>query len=247
MFRHPQPVEPLTSDEVRVWHAGIDVLPEERAPTIEAWLTPGERDRYARYRSDADRSMFLLGRILARTLVARTTGLAPDAWRWHEGPRGRPEMADVPSPVRFNIAHSGGMVVCAVAATREVGVDVEDRHRHAAAPALIERCCSTAEIAHLNELRAPDRQARFFDYWTLKEAYLKARGLGVSVRLADISFHVSPPAPSVTFSGSLATWSAAWEFRLMDLTDRHVMAVAVEAAPAPSRFVIRPMPLDVLA
>jgi len=241
------PVEPLASDEVRTWYAPVDVLPaSKREDLTRAWLTPEERERHARFRADRDRAMFLLGRILARTLVARVTGLAPEGWRWHEGPHGRPEMAGVAAPVRFNIAHSGGLVVCAVARTRDVGIDVEDRLRHAATPALIQRCCSPAEVRDLEVLDADGRDQRFFEYWTLKEAFLKARGLGVSVHLADISFALDRPAPRITFRGSLAAWSDAWEFHLTSLGERHVLAVAVEATATPSRFVIQAMPPDTL-
>src|SRR5262245_50078325 len=119
-------------DDVRVWHADVaDAWREgDRVARAMSWLAPHERERYARYRFSIDRDMFLLGRVMARLLVGRALGVEPLAWTWRDGPRGRPEIADPPARAHFNLAHSTGVVVCAVAADRPVGVDVEDRGRH---------------------------------------------------------------------------------------------------------------------
>lgn len=176
--------------DVRVWHAHVDVLrrsPEsyDRALT---WLTSPERTRHGRFRSDADRDMFLLGRAMARAIVGDALGQPPTAWPWREGPHGRPEI-DLPHcPVAFNIAHSGGLVACGLSWTGEVGVDIEDRQRPAIDRALVERCCSASEAADIQAREGERWRDRFLQYWTLKESYLKARGLGISIHLPDLSF-----------------------------------------------------------
>src|SRR5687767_10403366 len=164
--------------EVRVWHARPDdIWPSDGSKTRAlGWLTPPERARHDRYRHDVDRDMFLLGRAMARALVGAALGVAPTAWPWRDAGRGRPAI-DMPScPLSFNLAHSGGLVVCALARDTEVGVDVEDRARAALDRNLVARYCSPAERVAIDARGEDGWQDQFLQFWTLKEAYLKARG-----------------------------------------------------------------------
>jgi 4'-phosphopantetheinyl transferase len=219
-------------DEVRVWLADAAPVSADTAlrDRLFRLLLPAERTRFDGYHADADRLMFLLGRAMARTLVGEAIGVAPTAWRWREGPHGRPEIDAPATPVRFNIAHSSGVVACALAHGRDVGVDVEDLERAAFDVRLVRRCCSPLEAADV-EARPADRwPARFLRYWTLKEAYLKARGLGISVHLPDISFSLDDTTPRVGFLGSLADSDTRWAFQLQQPTARHLLAVAASTA-----------------
>jgi 4'-phosphopantetheinyl transferase len=190
--------------------------------------------------------MFLLGRVMARTIVGRALDRRPDAWPWREGPRGRPEI-DIPGvALSFNVAHSGGIVVCAIAREAEVGVDIEDRGRARLDRDLVERYCSPAEVADINAQPGDGWRDQFLKYWTLKEAYLKARGLGIAVHLSHLSFTVSGPASvTVTFLDSLAGADDAWAFDLRELGDAHFVALAA-TAPQGIRpaFSLEPLPLD---
>jgi len=222
----------LEAAEVRVWHAGIDLLAQHPAIEARAFARLGAADlaRYGRFRHDIDRRMFLLGRAMARVLVGRALGRPPLAWTWREGPRGRPEVGDPGSAVRFNVAHSAGLVVCALVHGREVGVDAEHLDRRPPESAVVERYCSPDEIA---DIRAwGDAWCdRFLVYWTLKEAYLKARGLGIAVPLAEISFTVrSETDAAIAFRGSLAGTDDRWAFTLARPTPRHLVAVAASTS-----------------
>ena len=166
---------------------------------------------------------------MARVLVGRALDVGPHAWTWTEGPRGRPQVGDPDTRLRFNLAHSAGLVVCGLAHGRDVGVDVEDLGRRQTDPALVRRYCSPAEADDILE-RGDAWPDRFLDYWTLKEAYLKARGLGISVPLADLSFTLGPDGIGLTFLGRLAGTDPRWRFALARPTGRHVVAVAAEAA-----------------
>jgi len=233
-------------DDVYVWHAQVDQTWNDRARLARAieWLTPPERARYARYRFEIDRAMFLLGRVMARTLVGRALGVAPRAWTWRDGARGRPEVADPPSAIHFNLAHSTGVVVCAVSCDHAVGVDVEDRERHVIDRRLVRRFCSAQEADDIEA--AGDRwRDRFLRYWTLKEAYLKARGVGIAVHLADVNFVMhGDRAPVLQPIGSLVHEAADWAFALTSVAPRHYVAVAVPSPRPDRRFVVEPLPLD---
>ena len=195
-----------------------------------SWMTDAERDRYLRFRHDRDRAMFGLGREMARTLVADALGVEPDAWTWREGPHGRPEIASPATDLHFNLSHSAGMVICALA-RRPVGVDIEDLSRRAPDPAIVDRYCSPLEAGDVRG-RGADWASRFLTYWTLKEAYLKARGLGIAVHLSDISFSVNGAGTTATiaFRESLAGTDDRWAFHLTEVEPHHLAAVAVETA-----------------
>ena len=173
--------------------------------------------------------MFGLGREMARTLVADALGIAPEDWTWREGPHGRPEIASPVTDLHFNLSHSAGIVICALA-HGSVGVDIEDLSRRPPDPAIVDRYCAPAEAADVRS-RGADWPSRFLTYWTLKEAYLKARGLGIAVPLADISFSVDATcaAASIAFRESLAGTNDRWAFHLTRIDPHHLAAVAVEA------------------
>jgi 4'-phosphopantetheinyl transferase len=220
----------LESRKVFAYYADISALDiESRAERALSWLDPAERTRYQRFRGDDDRQMFLMGRVMARALVGRALGLPPTAWQWREGPHGRPEIASPETALRFNIAHSACLVVCALAAGREIGVDVEDLGRGPIQPGLVSRYFSPTEVADIN-VGASGWERRFLSYWTLKEAYLKARGLGISVHLADIGFALDQPEPRISFSRSMAGSQTGWRFHLAQPTERHLIAVAASTA-----------------
>ena len=193
-----------------------------------AWMTDAERDRYARFRHDRDRWMFALGREMARTLVGDVLGVAPDAWTWREGPHGRPEIASPGEDLHFNLSHSAGVVICVLGRGRAIGVDVEDLKRRAPDPAIVARYCSPDEAEDVSA-QGDDWPDRFLTYWTLKEAYLKACGLGISVHLRDLWFSLESGQPRIGFSGALASTDGRWRFQVLRPTSRHLVAVAASS------------------
>jgi 4'-phosphopantetheinyl transferase len=243
------PVTPLrlTSADVHAWHANIAIL-QDPALTDEAlrWLDRDERERFDRFTRDEDRSMFLLGRVMARSLVGRALEISPTDWPWRNGPHGRPEVGLANVRVRFNLAHSAGIVVCALGWDRDIGVDVEHLARRPVEFAVVKRYCSPDEIADITAAGA-EWHDRFLVYWTLKEAYLKARGLGIALPLANISFSLRAPAPAVAFTGALVGTDTRWRFHLVRPTGGHLVALAAAAADgARPRFALRPLEPDFL-
>ena len=223
-----------TRSPVEVWHettAAWQTDPDRSRRGL-AWLTESERVRYLRFVHDDDRWMFLVGRVMARALVGRALGCAPTAWRWREGPHGRPEIDEPGVTWRFNVAHSAGLVACALADGHDIGVDVEDLERRGISPGFARRYLSPGEVADVDAQPEGVRQDRLLTYWTLKEAYLKARGLGVSVPLSDIEFTLEASGPRIGFLRTLAGTSTDWHFHLTRPTPRHLMAVALQG---PSR------------
>jgi 4'-phosphopantetheinyl transferase len=234
--------------EVHAWYASTSGLGDaRRIERAVSWLIPSERDRYGRFRRDEDRHMFLLGRVMARLVVGRAAGVAPTAWQWREGARGRPEIASPATPLRFNIAHSAGLVVCALSMGREVGIDVEGLTRPPLDPALIPRYCAPEEAADIEAQPDGLWQRRFLTYWTLKEAYLKARGLGIALPLTDIAFSLGSDSARVVFRESLAGTDDRWTFCLSQPTGDHLMAIAASSSDGVHPvFTIEPFALELV-
>lgn len=213
---------------VAVFIADDDGLDAEVWTRLRTWLQPDERERADKYKDRDARADFLIGRGMARTMLSEVTGVPPADWRFTEGAHGRPEIAAPATPYHFNLAHSHGAVACIVGRDREIGVDIECVTRPAASQDVAARVCSPEELDDVNAALADDRQERFLVYWTLKEAYLKARGLGISVHMADVAFSLAGEQPVFTPRGSLADVDTRWTFRLVQPSDTHVVAVAVD-------------------
>lgn len=188
----------------------------------------------------AARRRHLLARALCRTVLARHTGVASRDLRFREGPNGRPELsgpADVP-PFRFNLSKTTGLIVCAVALDREIGVDVEHADRAPPDPlAVADQFFAPTEIAALRTAPGPLLRERFLRCWTLKESYLKARGLGLSVPLDRFAFDLADDGPPrIHVDPAFSDDPASWHFAELRPTPQHFLALAVrrgqEGTPA---------------
>jgi 4'-phosphopantetheinyl transferase len=218
------------------------------AAATAARLPAGERDRYLRYRHPLAACQFIAGRLLIREWLQAVTGTPAAEWRLVEGPRGRPAIDSPASPWSFNLAHSGGIVACALSPIPNIGVDVEHLDRRPMARNLIRRFCSASEIADIERLPEDQQSHRFLTHWTLKEAYLKARGLGISVQLADLEFSLDGAYPTIAFRSSLEGTDPAWAFALFQPTPRCLLSVAAPhpaGTPRPA-FDVQAVPLEVL-
>jgi 4'-phosphopantetheinyl transferase len=169
---------------------------------------------------------------MARHLLSGRSGVAPGEFRFVENAHGRPEIAhpSLDRPLRFNLSHSGGIVACVLGEAQQIGVDVERLDRPPIDPRVIRRYCSEPEQAALAEMPEALRHERFLELWTLKEAYVKARGTGLTLPLRKVSFDVGVEGPGdVSFNG--IDDEARWMFAHTRLEPRHLLAVAAERDP----------------
>lgn len=160
----------------RLWNAARDVLNEE------------ERQRARRFVFDRDRDMYVFSHGLLRLLLARYMVADPRELAFASAPGGRPELVSPSSaPIRFNLSHTDGLVGCILTQKADCGLDVEQisrvDYRH-----LVPTVLAPEERSALLGLAEADRPHRFCEIWTLKEAYLKGRGLGISYPIRNISF-----------------------------------------------------------
>jgi 4'-phosphopantetheinyl transferase len=170
-------VPELEPDETHVWLLDLEVA-ETEAAALAALLSLEERARADAFRRDVHRRRYTAGRGRLRELLAAYAGGEPGTLPLVEGPNGKPELAG--SELRFNLAHSEGVGICAVSRA-EVGVDVEvsQRERPTDWRAVADRFFHDAELAVLHGLADEPGRLEFLRVWTLKEACLKATGLGL--------------------------------------------------------------------
>jgi 4'-phosphopantetheinyl transferase len=235
------------NDVCVVW-VDVSSMTQPEADSLLRRLSNEEQDRFRRYRHALASYQFLAGRLLIRKWLEAVSGTAASEWRFVEGRRGRPAIASPLSPWAFNLAHSGGLVAAALSTLPEIGVDLEHLDRRPTERELYRRFCSPAEIADIEQQREQDRMHRFLTYWTLKEAYLKARGLGIAVHLADVEFSLKGARPTIGFRESLAGSDPGWAFGLFQPTPRCLLSVAApqpKGTPAPG-FSIEAMALESL-
>ncbi|MBS1870676.1 MAG: 4'-phosphopantetheinyl transferase superfamily protein [Actinobacteria bacterium] len=178
------PVRPrLAGDAVDVWLVALDGAPPG-APA-DAPLSAAERERAARFASDEDRARWTTARAALRELLGGYLGVPPDALRFADGPHGKPELAGGEGPaggeaLRFNLSHSGGTALIAVAQGREVGIDVELPRRAVDHVAIARRVLDAAAAERIAALEDPrERERAFLRAWVRWEAVLKCRGTGI--------------------------------------------------------------------
>ena len=194
-------------------------------------LDEAEREHCGRFRHTGSRRQYICARALLRhALSRREVDIEPASWRYRRTPSGKLELAEshVHTGLRFNLSHSGDVVVCAIAHHRTVGVDVEWINRSCECKTIAERYFAPAECQAL--LALPDDQIRaaFFDFWTLKEAYVKALGHGLSYPLEKFFFSLKDGNGISITDANDSEASRKWAFFLLPCFDRYRIAVCTE-------------------
>jgi 4'-phosphopantetheinyl transferase len=222
----------LNDDEVHVW--GVVPQAVDDAGLLRRYedvLSADEQAQRRRLRLDRLRHDYLVAHTLVRVSLSRYADVSPEDWTFVRNRHGRPDIGGPRGapPLRFNLSHTGGLVVCAVAMRRAVGVDVEDRSRPLRCMSVAERFFSSVEVDALHALPEAERHSAFFTFWTLKEAYIKARGLGLSMPLEKFSFALDGgEGPAISFAPGLDDDPRRWRFALFRPTQRHVVALAAQ-------------------
>jgi 4'-phosphopantetheinyl transferase len=198
-------------------------------------LASDERERLARLRFRRDRRMFIATRALVRTVLSQYADIEPKTWRFEADDYGKPHLVDPPlsHPIHFNLANTRGLIVCAVSAVHpRVGVDAERLNRRQDIASLAERYFAAPEVRKLSECPAEQQLKKFFTYWTLKESYIKARGLGLSIPLDKFWFHLDAPSIRVEFDTEIDDDAADWRFALLDLKPHYLISVGADTGSA---------------
>jgi 4'-phosphopantetheinyl transferase len=183
----------LADNEIHLWMTNPKELIDNKAllTTYSTLLTNTELVKQQRYKFAKDRHDALITRAFIRDLLTYYADVAPQDWQFEKGEKDKPEVINCPLPLRFNISHTSKLIICAVTLEDDIGCDVENISRSSDVLTIAERYFSPQETNALFALPEAQQRNRFFDYWTLKESYIKAWGLGLSIPLTDFSFNIS--------------------------------------------------------
>ena len=191
------PGSSLPRGALHLWTSGLDRPPAEVEPLV-ATLSADERDRAGRFHFERDRRRFTVGRGFLRTLLAHYLGRSAAALEFRYGPHGKPELAgrETGAGLRFNLSHSGGRALCALACNVEVGADLELMRSLDNLDGLAATVFSAQELAALRALPTTERLVAFYRCWTRKEAFIKALGDGLSCPLDRFDVTLGPGEPA---------------------------------------------------
>jgi len=219
--------------EVHLWYLPTARFDDEHhlARAAER-LSSDEQDRARRFAFEKDRRSYIAAHWLLRSALSQYLPVEPSAWEFTRSLFGKPAISGPPQGRRiaFNLSHSPGMVACAVTKTGEVGVDVETvRPREFLK--LAERFFAPGEFQELKRLPEHERARAFFRFWTLKEAYVKARGRGLSLDLSGFFFpDVLGNEIRIEFDEGWDDDPNDWQFYRHEPDDQNQIASAVHKA-----------------
>ena len=186
----PTPNLELSSHHVDVWRVHLS----STTPN-ETTLSEDERQRSSRFHFDKDRNRFIIAHASLRDILSRYLHGEPQQISFSTNEFGKPFLPD--HEIEFNLSHSGDYALIAVTRGRSVGVDIEQIRMDVEIENLASRYFSTGEVSELMGLPPHGRVVGFFNCWTRKEAYVKARGLGLSLPLDGFDVSLAPNEPSV--------------------------------------------------
>ncbi len=241
----------LHDDEVHVWYTFPgEITRKDLLDRYFPMLNTEESAQQKRFHFDRHRHQYLVTRAMIRSLLARYVGVPAHELRFNKNAYGRPELALEHSriPIHFNLSHTDGLIVCALVLDREVGIDVEDITRGGDLVQIADRFFSASEVQDLHMVPRERQEDRFFDYWTLKEAYIKARGMGLSIPLEQFSYHIDDSATDIAISidPRQQDQPSRWQFRQWRCAPHYKIALCLERR-AHTQFAIHSrklVPLD---
>ncbi len=228
--------------EAHVWFAEpAAITGASKLARYKSMLSPPEIERHSRFRFAADRHTYLVSHALVRRVLSQYADVDPAQWRFSSNQYGRPEISgpdEVPS-LRFNLTHTNGLVACLVTLSADCGVDAERISARANPRAVARKMFAETEQRQLDKLDGEPFLERFFSYWTLREAYCKARGVSIFHGGKDYFFETtSAKRARIKFDPGYGCDDQHWQFCLTKPTVEHIVAIAIRANDQRERGVV---------
>lgn len=217
----------VARDEVHVWQVSID-LPPTTMQLMAQHLSRDERARAARMKRRTDRDRWIANRSALRLLAAHYLETDPGLIEFSYGTHGKPFITFPSTQLQFNASKSAGLALYAFILEHDVGVDLEQVHHTFDSLQVARRLFTPAENTMLRALPPRYRQRVFLHCWTMKEAYLKARGLGQYAGLNPLQVGFAARNEVRVIADDRAVAPRDWSVIPLDVTSRHVGAVAVK-------------------
>jgi 4'-phosphopantetheinyl transferase len=218
----------LHPGRVDVWMTGPVSALDARKHHCDRLLSESECVRLRRYKVQGARDQFLAARVLVRTTLSMYADVAPQEWKFETNRYGRPSIMRPEQfrCLRFNLSHTDGLVVCAIASTDDIGIDVENVQRDLNPLTMAPSVFAPQEVMTVIQAPPKNRKECFFSIWTLKESYIKARGMGLSLPLDAFWFDLGGGLPRIQFTDRCPDDPLRWQFRRYSPTPVHRLAIA---------------------
>ncbi len=221
----------IKAGEAHIW---VSLVPRQFSPHTLAHyaslLDDSERERYDKIVHAGRKNEFLATRALARTILAKYTSLAPRMLHFLKNKYGKPALDPAlgHNALQFNLSNTDDLVAIAVCRDAPIGIDVERIDRNNC-DLDYEKWFAAEEVTAILGACPEHRRERFFEFWTLKEAFLKAVGTGLSTPLKSFAVDLrSRQDIGISISPSLAESASDWHLWLMQPTDRHLLSVVMQ-------------------
>jgi 4'-phosphopantetheinyl transferase len=215
---------PLNTQQIDLWCTfPNEVSDPALLETYRQLLSSTEQQQQQRFHFAKHRHRYLLTRALARTMLSRYTAIPAEQLVFQVNQYNKPFIAN--HAISFNITHTDDLIILGVTRDNALGIDTENKHREITTE-LAEYSFASEEAADFLTQSLEQRQQRFFEYWTLKESYIKARGMGLAIPLKEFSFHFPEPH-KIEFTAQNDT-AERWRFWQLQLAENYLVAVCVE-------------------
>ncbi len=221
--------------EAHVWL----VVPEsvqdpDELEHFRSLLSDDELSRYRRFHFQDDRHRYLVSHAMVRKVLSGYADLPPAEWCFTRSQHGRPEIANRgTADIRFNLSHTRGLAACIVTRGCACGIDTEQLDTHHHLTGIARRMFSAEEHRQLETLTGAALTESFFTRWTLREAFVKAKGIGISYPVRKLHFDIGDDRTiRVRFTPELDEDPARWQFRLLRPAATHIAAVALHTDQA---------------
>lgn len=233
----PPPSLALSFHDVHTWRASLD-RPESSVEAMQRTLTADESARANRFHHQRDRRRYVVARGILRAILGRYLAMEPHQLRFSYNDFGKPALSQESKieDIQFNLSHTDGTALYAVTYGRRIGVDIESVRPIVESEQIAEQFFSSAEVADLCKIREEVKDRAFFNCWTRKEAYIKAKGEGISLPLNQFSVSMSPEEPAaITSIKGTGDEPSRWSLRDLNVGSGYAAALAVEGRIADLR------------
>jgi 4'-phosphopantetheinyl transferase len=239
-----EPQLAIAPGEIHLWLAYYDEIADPHLHARYRRLLDAEELRQEpRFYFARDRRRYLVTRALVRTVLSRYLPVAAQDWSFSTNAYGRPCIANesvADTSLSFNISHTHSLIVLALAGTGSVGVDVENLAARKAPIDIADHYFAPEEVAALRGVPESRQQFRFYEYWTFKESYIKARSMGLSLPLDKFSFRFpGEDAVRLSIEPELADDAARWRLWQFQPRPEYLVALCAERVAARPSVTVR--------
>ena len=228
LWETPPKSPALTKADVHVWKASLD-RDSADLHSLRQILAPDEQKRADRFRFEKHRDRFIVGRAVLRIILGRYLNEHPNQLRFQYTPHGKPTLSKDVGALSFNLSHSRNLALYAFTQEREIGVDVEFIRKNVNLLGIANRFFSEREYAQLQALPQSCQLQTFFECWTRKEAFIKAKSEGFSLPLHQFDVSIIPSKPATLLRTEWNPDEAAlWSLKSLNPAPGYAAALAVE-------------------